>query len=86
MLGSRIDIELTKRIDLILEYRGQLTRQEVGETTHHSVATLSIDLTRRLGLDLSLVWDRISSPKTDASGVTPLKDDFRLTLGLGVKF
>ena len=86
VLGSRIDIELTKRIDLILEYRGQLTSKEVGETTHHSIATLSVDLTRRLDLDVSFVWDRISSPKTDASGITPLKDDFRLTLGLGIKF
>jgi hypothetical protein len=85
VVGSQFDIELTKRIDLHLEYNGQLTGQEAGGFTHHSVATFSFTITRRLDLDISAVWDRISDPKTDASGNTPLKDDFRLTLGLGIK-
>jgi hypothetical protein len=85
IFGSRFDIALTKRTDLLLEYTGQLTGQEAGGSSHHSVATLSVSITRRLDLDISAVWDRLANPKTEANGNTPLKDDFRLTLGLGIK-
>jgi hypothetical protein len=84
--GSRLDWDINRRVELILEYRGQYTSQQVGETTHHSVATLSLDLTKRFDLDVSFIWDRVSQPKTDANGVTPQPDDFRLVVGLGLDF
>ena len=84
--GSRFDWDITRRIDLILEYRGQYTSREVGETTHHSVSTLSLKLTKRFDLDVSFVWDRITNPKVGADGVQPKPDDFRLVVGLGVDF
>ena len=84
--GSKFDWEITRRIDLILEYRGQYTSKEVGETFHHGVAKFEIELTKRFDLDVSLVWDRIQNPKQDSSGATPKQDDFRLILGLGVRF
>lgn len=34
----------------------------------------------------SFVWDRIQNPKQEGSGATPQQDDFRLVLGLGVRF
>lgn len=84
--SSRFDWDITRRVELILEYRGQYTRREVGETTHHSVSTLSFDLTKRFDLDVSLVWDRIANPKTGSDGVQPQPDDFRLVVGLGLDF
>jgi putative salt-induced outer membrane protein YdiY len=84
--GSRFDWDITRRIELILEYRGQYTSREVGETTHHSVMTLSLELTKRFDLDVSLVWDRIGNPKVGANGVQPKPDDFRLVVGVGVDF
>lgn len=84
--GSRFDWEITRRIDLILEYRGQYTSRAVGETTHHSVSTLSVELTRRLDLDVSFVWDRIAQPKVGANGIQPKPDDFRLVVSLGVDY
>jgi YD repeat-containing protein len=84
--GSRFDYDITQRIELILEYRGQYTSKEVGETTHHSVNTLSIELTRRFDLDISFVWDRISQPKVGEDGVQPKPDDYRLVVGIGVDF
>lgn len=86
VFGSRFDWDITRRIELILEYRGQYTRKEVGETAHHSVATLSLELTKRFDLDVSLIWDRIAQPKVGSDGVQPKPDDFRLVLGLGVDF
>ena len=86
VFSSRFDWNITQRIELIMEYRGQFTSREVGETTHHSVSTLSLELTKRLDLDVSLVWDRISNPKVGSDGIQPKPDDFRLVLGLGVDF
>jgi len=48
---------------LTLEYRGQYTSREVGETTHHGVSTLSFELTKRFDLDVSFIWDRISNSR-----------------------
>ena len=42
--------------------------------------------TKRLDLDVSVVWDRTQNPKQESSGAVPKQDDFRLTLGLGVRF
>jgi len=86
VLGSRFDWDITRRIELILEYRGQYTSKAVGETIHHGVGTLSIEMTKRLDLDVSLIWDRISNPKVGSDGVKPRPDDFRLVVGLGVDF
>jgi putative salt-induced outer membrane protein YdiY len=83
---SRFDWEITPRIDLILEYRGQYTSREAGETAHHGESTLSLELSRRLDLDVSLYWDRISFPKPNADGTVPKPDDFRMVLKLGVDF
>lgn len=84
--GSRLDWELSSKIDLILEYRGQFTRREIGDTTHHGTATLEVELTKRLDLDVSFIWDRISNPAPAADGTEPKPDDFRLILGLGIDF
>jgi hypothetical protein len=84
--GSRFKWNITPRIKWLLQYRGQYTSREVGETTHHAESTLSVDLNKRLTLDVSGIWDRISDPKVGANGVQPKPDDFRLVVGLGVHF
>ena len=86
VFGSRFDWDINSRTELILEYRGQYTSREVGETTHHGVSTLSIELTKRCDLDVSFIWDRISQPKVGADGLQPKPDDFRLVVGIGVDF
>ncbi len=84
--GSRFDWDLTKRIELIVEYRGQFTSREVGETTHHFVTTFEFELTKHFDLDVSLTWDRVSSPKPDENGNIPKPDDARLVFGFGLDF
>jgi putative salt-induced outer membrane protein YdiY len=85
-LSSRFDWDITRRIELLLEYRGQLTKREIGETTHHFNSTLSVELNRRFDVDISFVWDRINNPKIGEDDVRPKPDDFRLVFGLGVDF
>jgi putative salt-induced outer membrane protein YdiY len=84
--SSRFKWDIAHRTKLILEYRGQYTSREVGETTHHGVGTLSFELTKRFELDVSFIWDRISNPKVGTDGIQPKPDDFRLVVGLGVDF
>ena len=84
--GTKFDWEITQRIDLSFEYRGQYTSRAVGETFHHTVTTLSLELTKRFDLDVSFVWDRTQDPIQQNGGAVPKQDDFRLILGLGVRF
>jgi putative salt-induced outer membrane protein YdiY len=84
--GTRFDWDITRKIELIIEYSGRYTSQQVGETTHHAVGTLSFDITKRFDLDVSFTWDRIANPKVGSDGVQPKPDDFRLVVGLGVDF
>ena len=85
-LDSRLDLDITDRINVVLQYRGQFSGRETGNNTHHGVATLEFKIHKRLDLDVSFTWDRVANPETDASGHTPSKDDFRLNLGLGIDF
>jgi hypothetical protein len=50
------------------------------------VSTIELKLTKRFDLDVSFVWDRIQDPKEEKGGTVPKQDDFRLILGLGVRF
>ena len=86
VLQSNVEIELTKRTDLEVGYQNIVANENAGGVTHHGSVSLEIDLTRRIDLDISLIWDRISSPQADSAGVVPKKDDFRLNLSFGVKF
>jgi putative salt-induced outer membrane protein YdiY len=83
---SYFEWDITRKVELSLEYSGQFTSKEIGETTQHSVSTLSIDITKRFDLDVSLTWDRINNPKTGADGIQPEQDDYRLVVALGVDF
>jgi hypothetical protein len=85
-LSSRFDWDITRRLELIMEYRGQFTSEEVGETSLHFNSTLSVELTKAIDLDISYVWDRITDPKEDEDGVQAEPDDIRLVFGFGMDF
>ena len=82
VISTLLDWDITRRFELILEYQGQLTRKEVGETNHHMVSTLEIEVTRQFDLDLRFEWDRISNPKVGSDGIEPQPDDFSLMVSL----
>lgn len=86
VLSSRFDIQLTPQIEYIFEYRGQVTSAENGNNTHHAVSTLEFEIRKQLKLDLSLIWDRITTPRVESSGKAPTSDDFRLTTSLAVEY
>ncbi len=84
--ATTVDAELNSRVDLILEYQLQLIAPDIDLTNHHTEATLEIELTSAIDLDVNFVWDRIEDPKTESDGNTPDKDDLRLSVGLAIEF
>jgi len=86
VLGSLLDTKITKRVDFVSKYQLIYTREEAGGYTHHWENTFEIDLTKRLELDVSFIWDRVSHPATSGGGTTPKPDDLRTIISLGVNF
>lgn len=85
VLDTHFDTELTKRLDWIFEYRGVLSRKETGNDTHYAKTSLEFEIHKRLKLDLTFEWERISNPQ--ASGMTePEPDDLRLITSVGIDF
>jgi len=82
VISTEFDTELTKRTDFNLYYSFNVVNEESGSYTHHTKASLEIELTGMLDLDLSLIWDRIQDPAPDENGIVPEQDDFGLYCGL----
>jgi len=86
LAGTRFDIDITKGTRFSFEYAGQLTRKEIGESSHFIVTSLQTRLTEILFFDTTFTWNRISNPKPEEDGAVPEPDDYRLAMGFGVNF
>ncbi len=86
VLTSTMEADITSKIDFSHEYRMQITNETAGTFNHHMLIGFETELTKRLDFDVSLVWDRIQSPRTDSEGNLPEQDDLRLIFGLGYDF
>jgi putative salt-induced outer membrane protein YdiY len=87
LVGSTVfDMNITGDIDFIWDYRFQLTNEETGTYNHHMVTKFEIELTRRLDVDISWIWDRIQDPRPNQDRSVPKQDDYRLILGIGFEF
>jgi Protein of unknown function, DUF481 len=84
--GTTFNTELTSKLDFNYDYRFQLTSLAAGRYNHHMLGKFKLELTDRLDLKLSLIWDRIKYPATLADGTTPLSNDDQLVLGVGYEF
>lgn len=85
-LGTHYDIELTSRLDFLLDYRGQVTDEQNGRYISHLVTTLSTDITGNLDMDLTFIWDFTANPRPAADGTIPDKDDYGLTVAISYDF
>ena len=50
------------------------------------ITTISVELNKFLDLDVTFQWERVGDPEPDTDGEIPEKDDFRITVGLGIEF
>jgi len=85
-LGTNLETELSSWIDYLFLAHVTFLDEDSGSYQHHILTTLSTELTGRLDLDVSFIWDRIQKPQVRADGSVPEKDDYRLMMGLGFEF
>ena len=85
-LATSFEAEVTDNIDVDLGYTFQLGIPEASNRTHHLLFLTSYEILKYLDLDVSFTWDRVANPVPGEDGVTPLPDDYRLSIGLGVDF
>ena len=86
VLQTSFKADITRRLKFIETINVTLTSEEAGLYSHHAVTTLEFEIKRHLDLNVSFVWDYLQNPQTDFSGVVPQHSDFRLIVGVGVKF
>ncbi len=84
--GTAFEIALTRRIDLIADYRFTFTDKEAGGYSHRMSSTIEVELTGSLDFNISGEWNRIQNPKPNADNTLPQQDDFRLSFGVGYEF
>jgi len=80
-----VEWDITGDLEFLLAYNAQIGLPDVANTFHHGKVTFSFDILGDIiDLDWGLTWDRAETPRADAEGNLPERDDLRTTLGLGV--
>jgi putative salt-induced outer membrane protein YdiY len=83
--STEIEWDITGDIEFVLAYNAQIGVPDLARTYHHGKVAFSFDILGDiLDLDWGLNWDRVESPQPDAEGNTPVRDDLRTTLGIGI--
>jgi hypothetical protein len=82
VLRTNYDTALTSMLDFIAKYNIQYGDEASGGYTHHVIATLESEITGKLDIDISVIWDRIDYPTEDADGNVPVSDDYRMMVGV----
>jgi putative salt-induced outer membrane protein YdiY len=86
IVQSEFKADITSRLTFIQTFAATLASEQAGLYSHHLVSTLEFEIKRSFDLNVSFVWDYLQNPQTEESGAVPQRSDFRLTLGVGVKF
>jgi putative salt-induced outer membrane protein YdiY len=86
VVGTRFNWDITKRIEFTTDIRGQVSTSEANSSTLHTELIWELELTKRLDLDISFIWDYQADPRADSTGAVPLNSDFRMVLSLGLDF
>ena len=86
VIGTDYDIELTKKLDFIFNYNVTWGNTASGGYTHHMVTTFESEIIGSFDFDISFIWDHISSPTEAEDGITPLPDDYRMTVGISYEY
>lgn len=86
IFSTRLESELSKRVDLDANFSLGLPVPKVNEAIYHFFGILSLEITDIFDLDLSFSWDRTENPEITSDGTRPKPDDFRTAIGIGAKF
>jgi len=85
-LGTAYETEVTDNIDFDLNYDVQAVGEDAGGFLHHFKIGLNVELISNFDLSLIFVRDHVTDPVRNASGVTPEKDDTRISVGISYEF
>jgi hypothetical protein len=83
---TTLETDITKKIELTAEYGVQVGMGSSVSTLHHAYILFEIEIWKDFDFDASLTWDHNTLPKTNADGITPLKDDVAMFYGLALNF
>lgn len=85
--STDLEADITRDIELSIHYNVQIGLGGENNIFHRAEGIFSLDvLSDILELDLSITWDRVEDPQTNAEGHVLKKDDFRTSVGIGVQF
>ena len=85
--STDLEADITRDIELSIHYNVQIGLGGENSIFHHAEGIFSLDVfSDILELDLSITWDRVEDPQTDAEGHVLERDDFRTSVGIGVQF
>ena len=83
---TTLETDLTSRIELTAEYGIQYALEDGANSIHHTFMMFELELWRDIDFDASITWDHSTKPKTNAEGLTPVKDDVAMYYGLSIDF
>jgi len=83
---TTLETDINKRTELTAEYGVQIGLGHDPNHIHHTFLMFEIDLWGDIDFDMSVTWDHVTRPKTNAEGITPLKDDVATYFGLSIDF
>ena len=85
-ISTLFEYQINSKTDLTLDYQVQFVSEKSGDRTHNLKTGIEFEFSDNLDIDILLYLDRISTPIESSIGVTPEKNDYRLTLSVGYKF
>ena len=85
-LSTRYDIEITKKIDFLFNYKLTISRDDTGSYKHHIVSTLENEITTWLDIDITAIWDYTHRPQPNEDKTVPEQNDIQLLVSVGVDF
>jgi hypothetical protein len=79
-----IEWDITGDIEFDIDYNAQIGLPDTKNAFHNLFAVLSIEISSYLDWDTSFQWNHNENPVADAEGNIPERDDYRLSVGIGV--
>lgn len=83
-VGSHFVTEITEWLDLNGIYELRYADEASGGVISHSITSIEFEITNRLNLNVSFVWDWTANPIPDATGKEPEENDFQFIFGIGL--
>jgi hypothetical protein len=84
--GSRLETDLSDDVELDAEYSVRFILGADATTLHRVFVAMTFDLWGDVDFDASVTWDHNSSPKPNADGVEPDRNDLITAYGLSIDF